>query len=138
MMVTSCSKDNLHLGIKEVGSTDNLFGFEHAKHLIGPGKNLDQLNYEGLVIHYIPGVLNSVTIEHNANYELSNGIGIGSSKKEIYQKMGKPILNKISLNKGMVEIGRVNALIYDGVTLFLDKEDRAKSISFGEGYLGTD
>ncbi len=75
------------------------------------------IHYDGLILRAILGMLRGVSINHNSNYELSNGIHIGNSKKEIMQKMEKPAREEIKLLTGIVEIRSVNAMVYEHIVL---------------------
>lgn len=78
---------------------------------------------EGIEFSFENGDTLAELILHNTGeFVLESGQNIGVRKSDIISVFGTPLQDKISLNKGEVEIGQMDALIYSGIAFIIQGE----------------
>lgn len=119
LLFTSCIDKNANIGFRKIGSEAVQFGHTNGAYKIGDSINFSKVDTAGIHIEFIQDRIKSFSISNSDVYELSNGIRIGSTKKEIRKVMGKPIRDEIKINKGSRQIGGIDAMIYKNVKILM-------------------
>jgi len=131
-LLTSCSQKNENIGFRKIGAESIQFGHLNGDYNIGDIVNISELDTTGIHIELSRDTIKSFSINSSEMFELSNGVQIGNSKKEIRKIMGRPIRDGISLSKGSIVIGSIDAMIYENITIYFLYGDSASLITVGK------
>ena len=122
------------LGIRTIGTMDNLYGYHNSTYIIGDQIKVSNISdSSGLRIETSCDILKSITITDISKYELSNGVRIGAPKDEIIGIMGDPLRSEITIAKGPIQIATIDALVYNKVIILIDQNELASAITLGSG-----
>ncbi len=130
----SCNRSSTNFIVVSTESNERIVSIKDAIILLEEttANKIEELKEHGLLFNFDSNEsLISVSI-NNANYKLGSGIKIGSNKKEVLEKLGKPIRNNIALNKGKREIGSIDAFFYKNGLFIFDNDGKVKSITLGD------
>ena len=128
LVVGSCYSSSKNIAVRLNDSDINLFGYSDSVYNIGDELSLDDIDTSGLTIKLVHNKLESISINSNDKYELSNGIRIGSSEDEVVAKLGRPIEDEIGIMKGDEKVWGIPAYIYSNLIIFLDEKEEVEGI----------